>query len=314
MPWIPAVVGGATALIGGSQAKKGAQSAADQQAAAAGRAAQASAAERAPWLQAGQQGLNTLQSGLSPGGQFTQKFSMADAANSPAEQFAQQRGAESIQNSAAAKSGLLNSNTMRSLTDNAEKTAVQFEGQAFDQWLEQQRTALSANQSLAGLGMTEANLNAGDRGNSILAAGGAQAGASAAAGNINAGVANNIGGNIAGMLGGLLGGGSGAGGGGGAPLTVDAYGQGIGSGVGGVSGATYDTGVSAAGDFSDERLKEDVIQVGTTNDGLPIYKYRMKGGGKTQMGVMAQDVERVRPSAVSTHPSGYKMVDYNRVS
>jgi hypothetical protein len=29
---------------------------------------------------------------------------------------------------------------------------------------------------------------------------------------------------------------------------------------------------------------------------------------------MAQDVERVNPGAVSTHSSGYKMVDYNKVS
>lgn len=66
--------------------------------------------------------------------------------------------------------------------------------------------------------------------------------------------------------------------------------------------------------FSDRRLKTDIHRVGTTNDGLPIYTYRYKVGGPVQMGVMAQDVERVAPDAVSVHPSGFKMVDYGRIA
>lgn len=65
--------------------------------------------------------------------------------------------------------------------------------------------------------------------------------------------------------------------------------------------------------FSDERLKEDVERVGETDDGLPIYTYRYKGDPTPQMGVMAQEVAEVDPSAVARHPSGFLMVDYERV-
>lgn len=63
--------------------------------------------------------------------------------------------------------------------------------------------------------------------------------------------------------------------------------------------------------FSDARLKTDVKRVGLLESGLPVYSYT-KFGHK-ELGVMAQDVEQIMPDAVHTHPSGYKMVDYNKV-
>ena len=63
---------------------------------------------------------------------------------------------------------------------------------------------------------------------------------------------------------------------------------------------------------SDERLKTDIRPVGKTYDGQDIYSYRFLAGGPTQIGLMAQEVERRHPDAVVTHPSGYKMVDYGR--
>lgn len=62
--------------------------------------------------------------------------------------------------------------------------------------------------------------------------------------------------------------------------------------------------------FSDERLKEDITKVGKTDDGLNIFTYRYKGGGPVHMGVMAQEVEKKHPEAVTRHSSGYRMVDY----
>jgi hypothetical protein len=62
--------------------------------------------------------------------------------------------------------------------------------------------------------------------------------------------------------------------------------------------------------FSDARLKKDMKKIGETDDGLGIFKYRMKSGGGIQIGLKAQDVEKKMPSAVKKHPSGYKMVDY----
>jgi hypothetical protein len=70
----------------------------------------------------------------------------------------------------------------------------------------------------------------------------------------------------------------------------------------------------SGGMFSDIRLKEDIARVGALDDGTPVYSYRYKAGGPVQIGVMAQDVEQRYPDAVSTHESGYKMVDYGKLS
>jgi hypothetical protein len=64
--------------------------------------------------------------------------------------------------------------------------------------------------------------------------------------------------------------------------------------------------------YSDIRLKQDIRRVGMTNEGLPIYVYRYKDGGPMHMGVMAQDVEKVRPEAVKEF-GGFKAVDYGQV-
>lgn len=62
--------------------------------------------------------------------------------------------------------------------------------------------------------------------------------------------------------------------------------------------------------FSDRRLKTDIKKIGKLDNGLKLYSYRYKGDDTPQVGVMAQEVEKVKPSAVATHESGYKMVDY----
>lgn len=65
--------------------------------------------------------------------------------------------------------------------------------------------------------------------------------------------------------------------------------------------------------MSDERLKDDHGVIGETYEGIPIHSYNYKGSNTPQIGVMAQDVEKVIPEAVATHPSGYKMVNYQLV-
>jgi hypothetical protein len=69
---------------------------------------------------------------------------------------------------------------------------------------------------------------------------------------------------------------------------------------------------SAAILASDIRLKKDIRRIGKTDSGLPIYTYRYKSGGGIQVGVMAQDVEKVMPWAVH-EVGGYKAVDYSMV-
>lgn len=61
--------------------------------------------------------------------------------------------------------------------------------------------------------------------------------------------------------------------------------------------------------MSDKRLKTDIKKVGKTDSGLPIYTYKYKGDNKTQMGVMAQEVEKKNPNAVG-NVGGFKAVNY----
>ncbi len=65
--------------------------------------------------------------------------------------------------------------------------------------------------------------------------------------------------------------------------------------------------------FSDARLKTDAKRVGETDEGLPIYTYRMKWVGPALMGVMAQDVAKKKPEALGPPRAGFATVDYSRV-
>lgn len=82
---------------------------------------------------------------------------------------------------------------------------------------------------------------------------------------------------------------------------------------GGLGGLAQGLGSAAAAAIpfmmSDKRLKTDIEKVGKTNAGLPIYTYKYKGDDKTQMGVMAQDVEKKTPKAVK-EIGGFKAVNY----
>lgn len=71
-------------------------------------------------------------------------------------------------------------------------------------------------------------------------------------------------------------------------------------------------GMGLGGWLSDRRLKENIVMVGRYTNGLPMYEfsYRSDGTGKRYLGVMADDVEQIRPEAVSTDELGFKRVDY----
>lgn len=60
---------------------------------------------------------------------------------------------------------------------------------------------------------------------------------------------------------------------------------------------------------SDRKLKKDIKRVGTLDNGLPVYLFRYKAGGPMQIGVMADEVEKIFPDAVM-EVGGYKYVDY----
>ena len=69
-------------------------------------------------------------------------------------------------------------------------------------------------------------------------------------------------------------------------------------------------GATAAVKYSDIRIKENITKVGNLDNGLPVYSYRYKAGGPQEIGLMAQDVERVNPNAVR-EINGIKAVNYS---
>ena len=64
--------------------------------------------------------------------------------------------------------------------------------------------------------------------------------------------------------------------------------------------------------FSDARLKKNIEPVGKTYDGQNIYRYDF-GDGKTQLGLIAQEVAKHKPEAVGKK-NGYLTVDYKHAT
>lgn len=76
-------------------------------------------------------------------------------------------------------------------------------------------------------------------------------------------------------------------------------------------GGLFGLGQAAIGLFSDKRLKEDIEETGEEVAGVPVKSWRWKSDGRSDVGVIAQDVERKHPELVMhDDPSGYRKVDY----
>jgi hypothetical protein len=75
-----------------------------------------------------------------------------------------------------------------------------------------------------------------------------------------------------------------------------------------LGGASLLTGLF--GKLSDVRAKENVTPVGKLDDGQKVYSYNYKGDPTPEIGLLAQEVEKVRPEAVGPGPDGLKRVDY----
>lgn len=174
MSWV-AVAGVAVTAVSGAVGADGARKAAHEQQDAAARAEATQLEMQKPALEARDWSLSQLRDGLQAGGKFGQPFTMADAKNSEAEKHALEQGTTAIENSAAARGGLLNSNTLQDLTKFSQGNAAQFENQAFNQWLSERQQSLAPLQSMAGLGQTAATGVADNISNLQLASGNAAA-------------------------------------------------------------------------------------------------------------------------------------------
>ena len=97
------------------------------------------------------------------------------------------------------------------------------------------------------------------------------------------------------------------------PFQVAQFLANIAEGTGALSGSTTNAATTQPGSFfSDERLKENMVEIGRTHDDQPIYRYNYKGDDPRhqQIGLSAQEVERTHPEAVGL-AGGYKTVDYD---
>jgi hypothetical protein len=81
----------------------------------------------------------------------------------------------------------------------------------------------------------------------------------------------------------------------------------------------FNLGSAALGNtamWSDERLKDDVEEVGELPTGETLYEYHYKWEDEStpkHTGVMAQELEETQPDAVIYDPSGFRKVDYRKV-
>jgi len=72
--------------------------------------------------------------------------------------------------------------------------------------------------------------------------------------------------------------------------------------------------LAAIGAFlSDERVKRDITPVAKLENGLQLYRYRYAWSDTLYVGVLAQEVLKVAPSAVSRGADGYLRVNYARL-
>lgn len=62
--------------------------------------------------------------------------------------------------------------------------------------------------------------------------------------------------------------------------------------------------------FSDEDLKENIVEVGRLYNGLKVYSFTYRGDTVPHIGLLAQEVVQVRPEAVSVEKNGYMKVNY----
>jgi len=70
---------------------------------------------------------------------------------------------------------------------------------------------------------------------------------------------------------------------------------------------------SAAIMKSDMRLKKDIVHIRDLEPGVGWYEFSYVGSDDRHEGVIAQELERVDPAAVSFDERGFRRVDYDRV-
>lgn len=186
IPFIPAIIGGATSLIGGLTGQSAAKSAAAQQQAAAqqivGMAKDTTSQAQgridtaegtlsnmfAPYQAAGVQGVNSLAAGFAPGGTLAQAFTPPnpqDISSTPEYQFQLQQGTQALDRSAAARGEAQGGGQMKAITQFGQGLASTAYQQAYNNALNTFQTnhnnSLNGLLALSGIGQNATNVNSG---------------------------------------------------------------------------------------------------------------------------------------------------------
>jgi len=79
----------------------------------------------------------------------------------------------------------------------------------------------------------------------------------------------------------------------------------------GPNGGACTGGSCGSGPFiSDIRLKHDIVKVARAGNGLGLYRFRYNWSDQQYVGVMAQEVEKIAPAAVTRGQDGFMRVNY----
>jgi len=72
-------------------------------------------------------------------------------------------------------------------------------------------------------------------------------------------------------------------------------------------------GGGGRGRRSDIMLKHDIVLLSHLSNGLNVYRFTYNGSTKPYVGVLAQQVQQIRPDAVERGSDGYLRVHYEKL-
>ena len=148
------------AVYSGYQARKGAKA----QSSAAENATQVewdmynqSREDQMPWLNQGKTSLNQLAGLMAPGKQLARSFGSADFRADPGYQFRLSEGMRGVENSAAARGGLLSGNALKALANYSQQAASNEYMNSYNRFNNDNSTLFNRLAALANTGQTTAN-------------------------------------------------------------------------------------------------------------------------------------------------------------
>lgn len=166
--------------------------------------------DQTPWREAGGNALSQLTNRLAPGGDFSHNFSAQDFQADPGYEFRLSEGMRGINNSAAARGGVLSGAALKAASKYNQGFASNEYSNAFNRYNTNQTNQFNRLASIAGVGQQSAQQTgqqgmaaAQTAGNNLLGAGNARASAYVTGGNQwskDFGTLSNIAGQIAGGM------------------------------------------------------------------------------------------------------------------